>query len=95
MRLSLVLHRDPVHFELQRGAVLAKIGHFRMNRLPGRDRFQKVGVITRAGVAVQRQCGRLTVAITIHSPQRRIGIHDLAQQKFGPDRDDFGIHDVR
>ena len=76
--LSLILHRNPMDLELQRGAILAKIGHLRMKRLPGGDCFQEFGVVARAGVAGQRQCRRLTVAITVHSPQGRVGIHDLA-----------------
>ena len=45
VRLSLILHRDAVHFELERGPILATVSHFRMQRFAGRYRFEKISVV--------------------------------------------------
>ncbi len=78
VRLALIVHRDAVHFELQRGAVLAQFRDVPVQRLAGGDRPEQIGVIRRPLPRVRpRRRGRAG-AMAVHPAQRRIGVHEGA-----------------
>src|SRR5437763_11198720 len=65
VRLSLILHRYSMELELERGSILASLGHLEMKRFARRRQAQKRGVVGGTGAPNRAQSSAFLVAVAV------------------------------